>query len=140
MSIVRRCSNLRQSNEDVVACLEQKNNVINLLQMEVDELRENQERYDRAKEHLFRIKSNYESLLREFDCEKDRNQEKQDLLAKNVSDLKLQIDHLENDLKVKNLALQEAKFGCQQLMALESRKEDETAEMEIKLQEQKGLA
>ena len=52
MSLLRKGSKttLRMTTEDFSSCLDQKNSIIASLQAEVEALRANQERYDRAKE------------------------------------------------------------------------------------------
>lgn len=52
MSLVRKPSKntLRLTTEDYSSCLDQKNGIIAVLQGEVEELRLNQERYDRVKD------------------------------------------------------------------------------------------
>lgn len=52
----------------------------------------------------------------------------------------MQIDHLDNELKLKGLSLKEAKFHLQQLMEQANRKEDEVTDIQIKLQEYKSLS
>lgn len=52
----------------------------------------------------------------------------------------MQANHVESELKIKAQALREANFHSQQLMECENRKEDEVADIQIKLQEQKNLS
>lgn len=53
--------------------------------------------------------------------------------------MRLQAEHLEEEMRLRAQALKEAKFGAQQLIAFENRKEDEATEARIKFQEQKSL-
>lgn len=57
-----------------------------------------------------------------------------------MSELRLQAEHLEEELKLRGQALKEAKFASQQLVDFENRKEDEATEARIRLQEQKTLS
>lgn len=61
MSLTKKASKttLRAASEDMASCLDQKNGIISVLQSEVDELRSNQEKYDRIKEDLYRTRNNY---------------------------------------------------------------------------------
>lgn len=54
--------------------------------------------------------------------------------AKSVFELKVQIEHLEGELRMRGSALKEAKFVSQQLTEHQNRREDEAADLEIKLQ------
>jgi FtsZ-binding cell division protein ZapB len=67
MSLVRKPSKntLRLTPDDLSTCLDQKNGIISVLQCEIEELRSNQEKYDRIKEELMRAKNRYETLLRD---------------------------------------------------------------------------
>lgn len=142
MSLIRKASKqtLRLTTEDFTACLDQKNAIIASLQNEVESLRSNQERHDRAKEEMARARARFEALLRDHETRCGSNQERLELSVRSVSELRLQAEHLEEELKLRGQALKEAKFAAQQLVALENRKQDEATEARIRFQEQKSLA
>lgn len=78
-------------------------------------------------------------LLRDHEAKCTGNQERLELSARNVCELRLQAEHLEEELKLRTQAFKEAKYAAQQLIALENRKEDEATEARIRFQEQKSL-
>lgn len=67
MSIVRKGSKttLRVTPEDLAASLDQKNSLISALQLELEKLRVNQEKFDRVKEQLSKARFRYECLLKD---------------------------------------------------------------------------
>ena len=68
MSLVRNSSRKKFSIslEDLASCLDQKNSMIAVLQAEVEDLRFNQERYDRMQEEVYRAKEKYEGSIRDY--------------------------------------------------------------------------
>ena len=68
MSLVRNSSRKKFSisPEDLASCLDQKNSMIAILQAEVEDLRFNQERYDRMQEEVYRAKEKYEGSIRDY--------------------------------------------------------------------------
>ena len=62
------------------------------------------------------------------------NQERLELSARNVYELKIQAEHFENEIRLKSQVLRETKFASQQLVEQENRKEDEATEIKIKFQ------
>lgn len=68
MSLIRNSSRKQFSitPEDLVACLDQKNSMISLLQTEVENLRFNHEKYQRIKEEVAKAREKYETTLRNY--------------------------------------------------------------------------
>lgn len=57
---------------------------------------------------------------------------------RNVQELRIQSDHVAQELRLKAQMLKEIRSKTQELIEFSNRKEDESAEIKIKLQEQKS--
>lgn len=67
-------------------------------------------------------------------------QERLELSVKNVQELRIQSEHLSDEMKVRMQNLKEVRQKTQELIDISNQKEDESTEIKIKLQEQKSNA
>ena len=67
-------------------------------------------------------------------------EERLELSARNVNELRIQAEHYCEEVRVRAQALKESRQKTQELIDISNQKEDEATEMKIKLQEQKSCS
>ena len=67
-------------------------------------------------------------------------EERLELTARNVQELRIQAEHFSEEVKVRAQALKEARQKTQELIDFSNQKEDEVTEMKIRFQEQKSCS
>lgn len=67
-------------------------------------------------------------------------EERLELSVKNVQELRIQSEHLNEEWRVRAQGLKETRLKTQELIDFSNQKEDEATEIKIRLQEQKSLS